>query len=214
LSDGPASGGFTRTYRSAIGVSGFVVERWGRLRVSGLEHLPETGPVLLAANHDSYWDTVSIGAAALPVRQVRALAKVQLWDTPGLGWVLNGMGQIPIERGAGDADALDSAVRELRDGACIGIFPEGTRSRGGELRPRSGIGRLATRVPEAEIVCCSVVGTTDFVRFPKRPEAAIRFFRPAEGGLKPGEEPAEFSARLIREIRAGAPFARIGRRRK
>lgn len=190
------------------------VERWGRLRVSGLDQLPASGPVLLAANHDSWWDTVSVGVAARPVRQIRALAKAELWKTPGLGPILDGMGQIPIKRGAGDQGALDNAIRELRSGACIGIFPEGTRSRGGELRPRGGIGRLAAAVPEAEIVCCSVVGTTDFVRFPKRPEVAVRFFRPAEGGPREGEEPGELAARLIREIRAEAPFAAIGRRRR
>jgi len=133
-----------------------IVSVWGRLEVVGLEHLPSRGPVLLACNHDSYWDPIAIGVAALPRRQIRALAKASMWRVRGLKRILDGMGQIPIDRGRGDAAALDRAVEELRDGVCIGIFPEGTRSLGRVLRARSGLGRLAEAVPEARIVCCSV----------------------------------------------------------
>jgi 1-acyl-sn-glycerol-3-phosphate acyltransferase len=183
-----------------------IVRWWGRLEVSGLEHLPVDGPVLLAGNHDSYWDPVVVGIAGLPRRQIQALAKSSLWKIRGLDHVLDGMGQIPIDRGAGDARALDRAIEELRGGACIGVFPEGTRSLGRELRARSGFGRLAAAVPEAQVVCCTVVGTTDITSFPTRPRVAVRFFTPAGGGLLNGETPGELSARLLAEIRAAAPI--------
>ncbi len=176
--------------------------------------MPEHGPVLLAGNHDSYWDPVAIGVAALPRRQIRALAKSSLWKIKGLGRVLDGMGQIPIERGQGDQNAMGRAIEELRGGACIGIFPEGTRSLGRELRARSGFGRLAEAVPEAEVVCVAVSGTVDIPRFPKRPQVRVRFFRPAEGGLSNGEEPAALAPRLLAEIRGHAPIAIAGRRRR
>ena len=79
---------------------------------------------------------------------------------PRSGPILNGMGQIPILRGEGDTGALDRAVEALRDGVCIGVFPEGTRSLGRTMRARGGIGRLAEAVPETKIVCVSVSGTT------------------------------------------------------
>jgi 1-acyl-sn-glycerol-3-phosphate acyltransferase len=183
-----------------------IVRGWGRLEVSGLEHLPESGPVLLAGNHDSYWDPVAVGIAGLPRRQIRALAKSSLWKIRGLDRVLDGMGQIPIDRGASDARALDRAIAELRGGACIGVFPEGTRSLGRELRARSGFGRLAAAVPGAPVVCCTVVGTTDISSFPTRPRIAVRFFTPVGGGLVDGETAAELSARLLAEIRAHAPI--------
>jgi 1-acyl-sn-glycerol-3-phosphate acyltransferase len=189
-----------------------IVRWWGRLEVSGLEHLPADGPVLLAGNHDSYWDPVAVGIAGLPRRQIQALAKSSLWKIPGLDRVLDGMGQIPIDRGAGDARALDRAISELRAGACIGVFPEGTRSLGRELRARSGFGRLAAAVPEAQVVCCTVVGTTDITSPPKRPRVTIRFFTPAGGGLLDGESPGELSARLVAEIRAQAPIVSAKRR--
>ena len=70
------------------------------------------------------------------------------------------MGQILIDRGKGDAGALERAISDLRAGACIGVFLEGTRSKG-TVRARSGFGRLAEAVPEAQIACVSVAGTVD-----------------------------------------------------
>lgn len=202
------------TYRVAMGVCSPIVRAWGRLDVSGLEHLPASGPVVLAANHDSYWDPVAIGVAALPRRQIRALAKSSMWKIKGLNRVLDGMGQIPIDRGAGDVGALERAIAELRAGACIGIFPEGTRSLGRELRARSGLGRLAQAVPEAQVVCCTVQGTTDIPRFPRRPHVRVRFFLPEGGGLREGEAPGDLVARLLAEIRSHAAIDGAGRRPK
>jgi 1-acyl-sn-glycerol-3-phosphate acyltransferase len=201
----------TRTYRFAMAVFTPLVRTWGRMDVEGLEHLPAEGPVLLAGNHDSFWDPVAVGIAGLPRRQVQALAKASLWK-PGLGPILDRMGQIPIVRGQGDAYAMDRALAELRAGACIGVFPEGTRSKGRELRARSGFGRLAAAVPEAQIACVAIKGTPDIVRFPKRPRVTVTFFRPSGGGLQPGEDAAAFGARLLGEIRAKAPIAPSGRR--
>jgi 1-acyl-sn-glycerol-3-phosphate acyltransferase len=200
-----------RTYAAAMLACTPIVRTWGRLEVVGLQCLPERGPVLLAANHDSYWDPVAVGVAALGRRQVRALAKASMWKIKGLSSILDGMGQIPIQRGSADAAALERAIAELRAGACLGIFPEGTRSLGRRLRARSGIGRLAEAVPEARIVCCSVIGTTDIARFPKRPRVRVRFFAPADGERKPGESAGDFSARLLAEIRADAPIVSAGR---
>jgi 1-acyl-sn-glycerol-3-phosphate acyltransferase len=185
---------------------------WGRLEVEGLETLPESGPVLVVGNHDSHWDPVTVGVAAIRRRQIKALAKAELWNVRGLAPVLNGMGQIPIERGAGDADALARAIEELQRGACIGVFPEGTRSRGKVLRARSGVGRLALEVPEAKLVCVAIEGTTGYTRFPRRPRISTRFFEPAGGQAQPGEDPGELAARLLAEIRELVPPVSLGRR--
>lgn len=185
---------------------------WGRLEVEGLEVLPKSGPVLVVGNHDSHWDSVTVGVSAIRRRQIKALAKSELWDVRGLAPILNGMGQIPIERGAGDVGALARAIEELRRGACIGVFPEGTRSRGKVLRARSGVGRLALEVPEARLVCVAVEGTTGFTRFPRRPRVRTRFFEPAGGQVQPGEQPAEIATRLLAEIRALVSPAGPGRK--
>ncbi|MCW2984610.1 MAG: 1-acyl-sn-glycerol-3-phosphate acyltransferase [Conexibacter sp.] len=201
------------TYRFAMAACTPAVRWWGRMEVSGREDLPAEGPILLAANHDSYWDPVAVGIAGLPRRQIRALAKSSLWK-PGLGKILDGMGQIPIQRGTGDVGAMDRAIEELRAGACIGVFPEGTRSLGRELRARSGLGRLAEAVPEAVLICCTVQGTVDIPKFPRsRPHVRVRFFRPRDGQAKPGETYDELGARLLAEIREHAPISHAGRRR-
>jgi 1-acyl-sn-glycerol-3-phosphate acyltransferase len=139
-------------YRTAMTVCK-PVALWGRMQAEGVEVLPERGPVLVVGNHDSHWDPVMVGISAIRRRQIKALAKAELWDVRGLAPVLEGMGQIPIQRESGDAGALARAIEELRRGACIGVFPEGTRSRGKVLRARSGVGRLALEVPEAKLVC-------------------------------------------------------------
>jgi len=192
-------------YGLAMALSRSAVAAWGRLEVEGLEALPESGPLLVIGNHDSHWDPVAVGVAAIRRRQIRALAKSTLWDVRGLSPVLNGMGQIPIVRGAGDKQALARAIEELRGGACIGVFPEGTRSRGEVLRARSGVGRLALEVPEARVVCVAIEGTSELTGFPRRPRLRTRFFEPAGGQARPGEDPAELSARLLAEIRELVP---------
>ncbi len=204
---------FTRTYRFAMRACSPIIRTWGRLETRGLDAIPTGGPVVLIGNHDSHWDPVAIGVAGLPQRQIRALAKASLWDVKPLAPILNGMGQVPIQRGAGDADALATAIEQLRAGACIGVFPEGTISRGKTLRARSGVGRLALEVPEATLVCAAVTGTVDIVRAPKRPRITVEFFRPESGQIDPTEDPGALSARCLAEIRAKAPIA-IGGRRK
>ncbi len=201
---------FTKTYRLAMAVCR-PVAWWGRLTVEGEEFVPRTGPMLIVGNHDSQMDPIVIGMAGIRRRQIRALAKSSLWDNPLLARVLNGMGQIPIERAMGDAGALVNAIDALRAGACIGIFPEGTISVGRELRARSGVGRLALEVPETRIVCAAVTGAPDIARFPKRPNLNVRFFEPASGQADPSETPAQIAERLVAEIREIAPPVDAGR---
>jgi len=194
----------TRTYRAAMALTR-PVAAWGRLQVEGVEAVPESGPLLIIANHDSHWDPIMVGIATLRRRQIRALAKSTLWDVRGLGPILNGMGQIPIVRGAGDKEALARAIEALQAGVCIGVFPEGTRSRGKVLRARSGLGRLALEVPEAHVTLVAIEGTSDLTGFPRRPRIRLRFFDPAGGQPRPEEDPGELSVRLLAEIRELVP---------
>jgi 1-acyl-sn-glycerol-3-phosphate acyltransferase len=203
----------TRTYTTIIGLNRLVAI-WGRLQVEGLESLPESGPLLVVGNHDSHWDPVMVGVSALGRRQIRALAKAELWDVRGLGPILDGMGQVPIERGSGDKQALAKAIEVLRAGACIGVFPEGTRSRGKVLRARSGIGRLALEVPEAHVSLVAIEGTSDLTGFPRRPRLKVTFFDPAGGQPRPDEDPGELSARLLAEVRAISPPSLSYRKRR
>ncbi len=198
-------------YRIVMIVASPIVRWWGRLEVHGADLLDRPGPAVLFANHDSHWDPVVAGVAA-PNRQIRALAKASLWGNPVVGWVLDHMGQIPIERGRGDAAALSRAIEELEAGACIGVFPEGTISRGREMRALSGAGRLALAVPASRVVGLRIVGSVDIVRFPKRPRIRVDFFDPAAGQPQQDETASALTKRIMAEVRSGAPFALAGRK--
>jgi 1-acyl-sn-glycerol-3-phosphate acyltransferase len=190
-----------------------VVRWWGRLRVRGAELVPSDEPTILMVNHDSAWDPVVAGVA-IRQRQIRALAKSSLWDSKPMAWVLDRMGQIPIERGRGDLEALSAAVEHLRQGQCIGIFPEGTVSRGRPLRSLSGAGRLALAVPGTRVLGVRITGAVDIVRFPHRPRIEVEFFEPAGGQPADGESPIALTRRVMAEVRRDAPPALPGRAKK
>ncbi len=200
-------------YRAVLAIGAPIMRGWSRMTVHGLQCLPTTGPVLLAGDHDSYWDPIAIAVAAGEVRQIHALAKSTLWKFGIVGACMTSMGHIPVERGVSNDAAMRTAVEALRDGKCIGVFPEGTRSLGRDLRARSGIGRLAEAVPQAPVVCVAVNGTVDIVRIPKRPNVSVEFFRPAGGQMHSGESAADFAQRLVDELRRAAPREIPGRTR-
>jgi 1-acyl-sn-glycerol-3-phosphate acyltransferase len=193
-----------------MAAAGPIVRWWGRLEVVGLHHFPTHGATIVPANHDSAWDPVVIAFAARRHRQIQALAKASLWKNALVGRVLDGMGQIPVRRDQANTDALDAAVQCLSAGGCVGIFPEGRRAQGRQVRARSGAGRLAQAVPEARIVCAAVSGTVDIARFPRRPRLKVTFFEPTPSS--PSESALELAARLTAELRAVAPVAAPRRR--
>jgi len=176
---------------------------WGRVRVSGLEAVPERGPLLVVPNHDSQMDPVVLGVALRKRRTLRFLARANLWKIPGLGPVMRGMRQIPIERGAGDAGAIGAAVAALEAGEAICVFPEGKLSLGEKLRARGGVARLKAACPGATIVLAAISGTTDYVRFPRRPRVAVELFRPPEGMAEPQQ--------LLDALRERVPPVKAGR---
>jgi 1-acyl-sn-glycerol-3-phosphate acyltransferase len=190
-----------------------IVRWWGRLTVVGADLLPATGPTILMVNHDSHWDPVVAGVA-LRRRQIRALAKSSLWKNRVLSWVLDQMGQIPIERGRGDAAALATAIDHLERGQCIGVFPEGTVSRGQALRYLSGAGRLALAVPGTRVLGVRITGAVDIVRFPLRPRMRVEVFEPAGGPPGEGESAVALTKRVMTEVRSAAPPALPGRAKK
>jgi 1-acyl-sn-glycerol-3-phosphate acyltransferase len=132
-----------------------------RMQRVGREHLPRSGPLLLASNHRSFLDPFVIGT--LVRRPVYYMAKRELFEKRWQAWALNALGAFPVDRGAGDGDAMDTARAILARGDCVVVFPEGTRIRGRSLAdPKRGIGRLAleTGAPVAPV---AVIGS-DAVR--------------------------------------------------
>jgi 1-acyl-sn-glycerol-3-phosphate acyltransferase len=198
---------FSTVYRMTLALLRPAVSWWGRLEICGAELLPRTGPALLVVNHDSGWDPPIIGLGTVSRRQITAMARSSLWKPRPMGWAMDQMRQIPVNRETGGRQAVAAAVERLRAGECVGLFPEGMISRGRTLPVRSGAGRLALEVPEAVIVCAAITGSVGMARFPHRPRLRVEFFRPASGPPRAGESAAELTARLVAEIRAISPPA-------
>lgn len=201
-----------RLYRTLV-ILGQPLRAWCRLDVRGLEHLDQPGGVLVVSNHDSWLDPLALGEACMRRRRpLRFLAKSGLWKNPLIARLLDGIRQIPIQRGAGDQAALQVAVEALDDGEAVCIFPEGTISRGERLRARRGVSRIAEAAPQARVVLAVVEGGTVLIRFPRRPRVTVTFFPPELGQPRPGEDQQLLADRLLDEIRDHVPPVPAGRR--
>jgi 1-acyl-sn-glycerol-3-phosphate acyltransferase len=144
-----------------------------RWRVIGAERMPMSGPLLLVSNHMNNADP-AILIGALP-RMVRFLAKDELFRFP-VGLLMLGLASIKLRRGKSDREAIRTALSLLEQGVCVGIFPEGTRSRtGGLIQAQTGAGLLALR-SNAPIVPVVLIGTRQLrnpISLLKRPKIDI-----------------------------------------
>lgn len=126
---------------------------WFDWRLEGLDRVPREGPVLVAANHLSYFDPLAHAYLLVRAgRRPRFLTKRELFAHPLLRRVLLGTGQIPVERGSGSPAPLEEAARALGRGEAVVVYPEATVTRNPDHRPmqgKTGVARLAlaTGVP-------------------------------------------------------------------
>src|SRR3954453_6194181 len=139
-----------------------------RLRARGVENLPAEGGYVLACNHVSSFDPWPLGMPLYPRRQLRFMAKSELYWWP-LTYVLDGAGAFPVRRGQRDTEAIETAVELVRSGEVVTMFPEGTRRTKGlvkkfEARPRSGAARIALEAG-SPLVPAAVKGTDGLTRF-------------------------------------------------
>jgi 1-acyl-sn-glycerol-3-phosphate acyltransferase len=148
-------------YLVAGSLSWPVVRGLYRLRARGLEHIPEGGFVL-AANHTSNFDPWPLGIPFLPRRQLRFMAKAELFN-PVLAPILRAGGAFKVRRGEGDVEAMRTAAQLAREGEIVVMFPEGTRQKKGlrkkfEARPHTGAARIALTAG-VPLVPAAIAGT-------------------------------------------------------
>lgn len=147
----------------------YTIVRWGlniiflgmyRLHVEGREHIPSEGAVIIAPNHKSYFDPPLVGVA-IKKRVVHYMAKEELFRNPFFRWILRQFGTFPVKRGSVDRTAVRQAVKELKNGNALGIFPEGTRiKRSGLGRFHSGMASLAL-MTGTPVIPVAIVGSAD-----------------------------------------------------
>jgi 1-acyl-sn-glycerol-3-phosphate acyltransferase len=156
------------TYLVVGGLSWPLLRGLYRLKAAGLENLPSEGGYVLAANHTSNFDPWPLGIPLFPARFLRFMAKSELFWPP-LGWVVKGAGGFKVRRGERDLEAIETAVRLVRAGHVVVMFPEGTRRAKGlrkkhEARAHTGAARIALAA-EAPLVPAAVAGTDGLLRF-------------------------------------------------
>ncbi len=166
-------GGHQRLVTKLVGP----VLRWFlRMQVTGEEHVPPTGPVIMAANHRSFWD-IPVHVIASP-RPVVFMAKQELYRGPVTRWMFRTLGGFPVRRETADIRAIDTALALLEQDEVVGVYPEGTRSRTGEMLPfLKGAAWLALRTG-APIVPCGLKGTErrrTGTRWPLRRQVRVTF---------------------------------------
>jgi 1-acyl-sn-glycerol-3-phosphate acyltransferase len=133
-----------------------------RLRASGKEHIPREGGFVLSANHLSNLDPWPLGLPMFPHRQIRFMAKAELFRWP-LGPVIKAGGAFRVRRGEGDTGSIETAVQLARDGEVVAIFPEGTRREKGikktrRAQPHTGAVRVALEAG-VPLIPAAITGT-------------------------------------------------------
>ncbi|MFK2824228.1 lysophospholipid acyltransferase family protein [Bacillus sp. B190/17] len=127
-----------------------------RIEVIGREHVPKEGGVLLCSNHISNLDPPVVGITS--ARPISFMAKEELFHAPVFGKMLKHLKAFPVKRGMSDREALRKGLQILKEGNVLGLFPEGTRSKTGEVgQGLSGAGFFALRT-NAHVIPCAIIG--------------------------------------------------------
>ncbi len=173
-----------------------------RLRAEGTERVPAQGPVILAPNHFSAMDHWFVGL--LLRRQVRFMAKSQLFKGPFFEFVLSHAGAFPVRRGQHDEESMITATTILERGGVLVLYIEGGRSRSGQIgtSAKPGIGRLALQTG-APVVPAAIHGS-ERARNWKRlefPSVTVRYGEPLWFGTEP-DPPRERQQRIADEVLA------------
>lgn len=170
-------------------------------RVIGAENIPASGAFILAANHVSNWDPPFLGTFI--DREVCYMGKEELFKNPVMAWICRHLHVFPVKRGAADKTAIKTAVKVLRDGKCLGIFPEGTRSKTGKLgKAEAGVSLIAA-MTKAVIIPAAIVDTEKiFSREKFLPQPAVVYGTPIKfsGSSKDREAMENFAQEIMNEI--------------
>lgn len=128
-----------------------------RIKVIGKENFPKEGGVLLCTNHIDNLDPPVVGITC--PRTVHFMAKEELFDKPVLKTLLPQVQAYPVKRGMSDREAFRKTIKLLRDNKVVGLFPEGTRSKTGEIgKGLAGAGFFALKGGDAKVVPCAIIG--------------------------------------------------------
>lgn len=133
-----------------------------RVRATGRENVPMTGPLIVACNHRSYLDPPILGTYCR--RPLAYMAKAELFRIPLLGPAIAAVGAYPVSRDGSATAAVKRSLEVLKRGGAVGIFPEGTRNLDGTVEAREGVALLAA-LGKAPVVPAALSGTAQAGKF-------------------------------------------------
>lgn len=193
----------TRMHRTIVWLAQRIFRLFMELQVSGVENLPSSGAVVVAANHLVMFDVFPL-QLALP-RMVFYMGKAELFQIGFVHAVFRHLGAFPVYRGERDGWAMDHARKVLEAGQILAMFPEGTRSRGkGLALARPGAARLAIEAG-CPVVVVSINGIQDlFKHFPIRTVVKV-IIAPAIIP-KPGDSPLSLTDHLMYTMAMNLPL--------
>jgi 1-acyl-sn-glycerol-3-phosphate acyltransferase len=164
----------------------------GGVEVSGRENIPAQGGAVIAPNHASHLDPPYVGSA-LP-RRAYYMAKRELFERWGFGWIIYNVYAYPVERGTADRHAIRAATDLVRAGHLVLIFPEGTRSHDGQIGEGSLAPAMVAGRAGAPIIPAAVSGTFQLLppgrKLPRRCHVRIAFGEPVRVDAEPAGHPS------------------------
>ncbi len=185
-------------YSIVIAVISLLARFIFRLKVSGIENIPVTGGVIIAANHLSYLDIPLLGYSLN--RPANFIGKKELFTIPVVGSILRLLGGIPINREKTDRSAIREIMKKLKSGNVVVIYPEGTRSLNGRLQAgKHGVGFIV-RMSCSKVVPAAIAGTD------KAMPSGSWFIRPYPVTIRFGKL-LDFSDNVSRKDRVGMGFS-------
>ena len=189
-------------YGFCKGICRVLTSLWFDFKVHGIEHVPRSGGALLICNHQSYLDPVLVGVQLQ--RHVSFIAKSQLFEMPGLGWLIPRLNTFPVRRGESDVSAIKEALRRVHEGQILTMFPEGTRSGDGNLLPiQAGIALMVKRA-EAPVIPAVVDGSRRAWgrgrKFPTAAPVRLMYGPPLELGKMKGAQIVELIDQTFRRM--------------
>jgi 1-acyl-sn-glycerol-3-phosphate acyltransferase len=170
-----------------------------RLRTSGIENVPRSGPLIIAANHMSWLDPPLVGADC--PRRVIYMAKKELFAIPVAGPLLATMGAFPVDRQGSARAAIKHSVEVLKAGGCVGIFPEGGRNVDGDKEAQTGVALIAA-LSGAPVLPAAVIGSDRTKERPRMPVRVVygKPMRLPEGRKATRDDLARFTDEIMAEI--------------
>ena len=170
-------------------------------KISGAEKLPKEGGFILAANHVSNWDPPFLGT--FMDRIVNFMGKEELFKNPIMAAICRGLNVFPVKRGAADKTAIKTAIKILKSEKCLGIFPEGTRSKTGKLgKAETGVSVIAA-MTKAPVIPAAIIGTEKIFSAQKKfPRLCVVYGEPLQftGNAKDKESLNDFAQKIMSEI--------------